>query len=118
MSWHRLVRRLSLLPAAALATLLAVGTGGAAAQSDSHGVMPHGDADRGKLIVERWCVSCHGTATQRDDRVPSLPALATNPKSEAFIRAFLMMPHKPMPPLELSSQQIEDIIAYLDTVHS
>ena len=81
------------------------------------GAKIYGDAARGKGVVETWCASCHKMGTSSDDRVPSLVSLATNPaRTDGAIRAFLMQPHKPMPPLELSTQQIEDIVAYLHTL--
>ena len=80
------------------------------------GAKQYGNAEHGKEIVSMWCVSCHKAGPTADDRIPPLAALAARPKqTEGAIRAFLMQPHKPMPPLELSTQQIEDIIVYLRT---
>lgn len=84
-----------------------------AAQS---GAKQYGDATRGQGVVEMWCVSCHAKGAVVDDRIPSLAALAANQRSDGAICAFLMQPHKPMPPLEISTQQIEDIVAYLHTL--
>lgn len=81
------------------------------------GAKLYGDAARGKEIVARWCVGCHSAGPTVDDRIPSFAALANDLSgSEGAIRAFLMQPHKPMPPLEISTQQIEDIIAFLRSV--
>lgn len=81
------------------------------------GAKIYGDAERGQEIVGKWCANCHSTDTVANDRVPSLASLASNPsRTDGVIRAFLMQPHKPMPPLELSTQQIEDIIAFLGTL--
>ncbi|MGE3476530.1 MAG: cytochrome c family protein [Rhodospirillaceae bacterium] len=77
----------------------------------------YGDVERGREIAGRWCTGCHSTGGTQDDRIPSLPALARNlAGSERAIRAFLMQPHRPMPPLEISNQQIEDIVAYLHSL--
>lgn len=74
----------------------------------------YGDVERGREIVGRWCASCHSTGGTQDDRIPSFPTLAKNlAGNERAIRAFLMQPHRPMPPLEISNQQIEDLVAYL-----
>jgi len=110
---------------ALIATALLVGTP-CALLADDTGVSPksaplgarlYGNAERGKDVVDMWCVSCHGTGLALDDRVPSLASLATNPlRTDGAIRAFLAQPHRPMPPLELSNQQIEDIVAYLHTL--
>lgn len=81
------------------------------------GAKLYGDAARGQEIVARWCVGCHTMGPTVDDRIPSFAALANNiSHSEGAIRAFLMQPHKPMPPLEISTQQIEDIVAFLRSV--
>ncbi len=81
------------------------------------GAKQYGNAERGKEIVSMWCVRCHKAGATTDDRVPSLQELATNQKrTDGAIRNFLMQPHKPMPPLELGTQQIEDIIVYLRTL--
>jgi len=89
-----------------------------APQRDSRlGAKQYGSAERGQEVVAMWCVSCHSVGATANDRVPSLQALAANPKrTDGAIRAFLMQPHKPMPPLELGTQQIEDIVAYLRTL--
>lgn len=88
-----------------------------AAEVASQGAKLYGDVTRGQEVVNRWCVSCHALGAPLDDRIPSLPALARNiARSEGAVRAFLMNPHEPMPPLEISNQQIEDILAYLRTV--
>ena len=75
----------------------------------------YGNADAGRAAMERWCTGCHrATAPFADQAAPSLMQLAANAdQSERAIRSFLMQPHSPMPPLELSNQMIEDIIAYL-----
>jgi len=41
--------------------------------------------------------------------------LAKRPGMEGSLRVFLMEPHPPMPPISLSTQQIEDIIAFTKT---
>jgi len=83
------------------------------------GAKLYGDAARGREVVDRWWSECHSRGETVDDRVPSLQALTKRmTRSEGAIRAFLMQPHSPMPPLEISTQQIEDIIAYLHTLPS
>ena len=78
-----------------------------------------GDVKRGEAIMGMWCIGCHLSGSSADDRAPSLAALAANTaRADGVIRAFLMQPHKPMPPLELGTQQIEDIVAYLHNLHS
>ena len=101
----------------AAAACIAAGALAAEPPAAQRGVKLYGDAARGAEVVRRWCVGCHSAGPSVDDRIPSLRSLAADSRrSEGAIRAFLMQPHKPMPPLEISNQQIEDIIAYLGSI--
>lgn len=83
------------------------------ASAPVRGAPIHGDSGRGAAIVQKWCSNCHSAGTSANDRAPPLATLATNTfATEGAIRAFLMAPHQPMPPLPLTTQEIEDIIAY------
>ncbi len=74
----------------------------------------YGDAQRGQEYVERLCTTCHAMGVSGTDGAPPLALLKKNPKkTDAYIRGFLFSPHKPMPPVALTTQEIEDIIAYL-----
>jgi mono/diheme cytochrome c family protein len=78
-----------------------------------------GHAAVGKAIALRWCTGCHtlpGHAAA-SDVAPSFRAIARDPHEDPdHLRGFLSRPHWPMPPLELSRNEIEDIIAYLHTI--
>lgn len=105
--WGALFALIPLLPSASLA----------AREASSSGLNPTGDPKRGAGITAKWCAGCHLSGQTADDRIPTLDALALNPpRTAGAVRAFLMQPHKPMPPIELGTQQIEDIIAYLHTL--
>jgi len=70
---------------------------------------------QGRTAAERWCQECHlvggGVAS---DAAPAFAALAANPdKSEGVLRAFLAEPHAPMPPLSLTRQDIDNLVAYI-----
>ena len=75
-----------------------------------------GDAASGLTLAQTWCTSCHIVApggTGRDN-APSFMAIAAKPNlSEPALRAWLSDPHPPMPNLNLSRQQIDDVVAYL-----
>ena len=102
--WGALAALMTLLPSAPLT----------AREAAPSGLNPSGDPKRGAVITEKWCTGCHRPGPTVDDRIPTLEALALNPpRTAGAVRAFLMQPHKPMPPIELETQQIEDIIAYL-----
>jgi cytochrome c len=78
-----------------------------------------GSAAAGRDLVMRSCISCHAPEeTKRAaDGAPPLSFIARDNKQRpAFIRGWLMDPHPPMPGLMLSRQQIDDVIAYLESL--
>jgi len=75
------------------------------------------DPVEGRRLAAAWCSQCHvigdGVASGRDVG-PPFAALANDPqKSEAALRAFLHHPEPPMPPLELSTRDIDHLVAYI-----
>lgn len=85
-------------------------------------VIPHalaaGDAERGRLLVERSCSSCHAPAGSpaTNDAAPSFSTIAANNRGGEWVRAWLLGTHPPMQGIDLSRQQVEDVIAYLKTI--
>ncbi len=82
---------------------------------------PRPDASRGQDLAERLCVNCHtissnhSTATQAD--VPSFKSIANKPHQTAeHIRYILLKPHSPMPEIQLTLIELDDLIAYFDSV--
>jgi mono/diheme cytochrome c family protein len=78
-----------------------------------------GSADAGRQLVMRSCTSCHApeATTSATDGAPPLSYISKDIKERpAFIRGWLMDPHPPMPGIMLSRQQIDDIIAYLNSL--
>ena len=77
-----------------------------------------GDATRGEALTSKWCTSCHFLDGQSggDGAPPLHGAAAKGAQIPGFLRNFLMSPHKPMPPLQLTSQEIEDVVAYFGTL--
>jgi mono/diheme cytochrome c family protein len=78
-----------------------------------------GDPVEGREIAERWCSSCHvapggGGGT---DAVPTLGGIARDPRHDpGWLRQWLNDPHPPMPDLHLSHAEIENVVAYLQTL--
>ena len=76
------------------------------------------NAARGQALARRWCAACHLVQlrlTAIDP--PTFTAIANDPsKSPDYLRVFFVSPHKDMPPIQLTSQQIEDLIVYLGTL--
>jgi cytochrome c len=81
--------------------------------------LPGPDAENGKQLAEKLCISCHviseGAETSVPAGVPSFRGIANKPgQTGDHVRSKLINPHPPMPDISLSRQEIEDIIAYLD----
>lgn len=76
------------------------------------------DAEAGKRLTERWCISCHSpgtTSRTSDTAAPSFTAVVNRRKRTAGqIRVWLSDPHPPMPKLSLSRAEIDDVVAYLE----
>ena len=78
-----------------------------------------GNAEAGRELVNRSCVTCHapnGVARAADSAPPLSFIARDNKYRAAFVRGWLMDPHPPMPGIQLSRQQINDVIAYLETL--
>lgn len=107
--WSSLVRSNLAFAASALVALLA-------ASSTS---WAEGSADAGKRLAQQWCASCHqvepGGAAK--DSAPPFASLGVEKgKDPGWIRAWLANPHPPMQGINLSRQQIDDIVAYLQSL--
>lgn len=78
------------------------------------------DPKAGHAIALRWCQTCHIVEENQSHAVDSAPSFIDlardNSLSADGLRAFLHAPKHPMPPLDLSSSQIEDMIAYINTL--
>ena len=95
--------------AAALISLLAAGSGVAA----------QGSAEAGKRLAQQWCASCHQVepGMPAKDVAPPFASLGVQKgKDPGWIRAWLINPHPPMQGINLSTQQIDDIVAYLQSL--
>ena len=97
-----------LIVSAALLPLLSV-----AAQARS-------DPQMGRTIAQQWCASCHqiGTgATEGKDVAPTFSSVANDHgKDLTWVATYLLDPHLPMMGIDLSRQQIDDVVAYIGTL--
>ena len=78
-----------------------------------------GDAANGATLARKWCSSCHltGGETIASDEAPTFPQIANDRARPAgYLEAWLQRPHKPMPPLQLSRQEIADLVAFFETL--
>jgi mono/diheme cytochrome c family protein len=77
------------------------------------------DARMGATLARQWCANCHviGGATRGQDTAPPFDAIAAKHAGDrAWLRAWLTNPHPPMPDFHLSREEIDDLIAYLETL--
>ena len=76
-----------------------------------------GNPDAGAAIAQAWCANCHLVSPDQAiarTEAPSFQTLADQPdRTIEGLEAFLFDPHPPMPDLDLSRQQIDDVIAYI-----
>jgi hypothetical protein len=66
------------------------------------------------------CATCHVVVPDQqngNDEVPTFMAIAHKYADKpGFLKAFLVEPHRPMPDLSLTRQQIQDLIAYIESL--
>ncbi len=82
----------------------------------------HPDAKTGKQIAEKLCVGCHivgaeaaGASVPAD--VPSFARIAAKSGQTAqAIAGAIVVPHPPMPQINLTREEIGDIAAYILTL--
>ncbi len=77
------------------------------------------DAQRGRVLAEKVCATCHLIATAPGGRVvagvPTFHEIANRKAQTAKnIASALIKPHAPMPNIYLSRREIDDLIAYFD----
>ncbi len=103
---------------------LLIGIGGAAlAQSGSDSTPFRPSPEAGEQIADRFCKNCHimeGAApTTVTPGIPSFKGIA-NKKGQTgrHIRDVLIQPHHPMPDLQLSNEEILNLLSYLDTLRT
>jgi cytochrome c len=108
--------RLPIRTAAALA-LAALFAGTAAAQSVR--TSTPANAERGLRLAERLCAQCHAVAAPAAGStvaadVPSFSAIARQPgQTVETIAGRIVVPHPPMPHVQVSRDEIADLAAYI-----
>jgi len=77
------------------------------------------DVTRGKTIAERWCSSCHLVAPDQTRAVADVPSFAAVARARLpadRLKAFLSDPHPKMPDMSLTRSEIDDIVAYIQSL--
>ena len=78
-----------------------------------------GNPQAGHALAQVWCSSCHvvDESGQGRDTAPPFATIASRHQADhRWLRGWLIQPHPPMPNFNLSRQQIDDIVAYLDSL--
>jgi mono/diheme cytochrome c family protein len=76
-----------------------------------------GNATRGEVTAKRWCAACHLLSPQQTTAnadVPSFAGIAQEKKlTAAELTTFLSSSHPRMPDMELTRDEIADIVTYI-----
>ena len=109
-----------------LALIAWVGLGACANPSEpgpaSASARPAPDLNEGRRLAEINCASCHAIGVAGESRHPDAPPFRTfsrdypvNMLEEAFAEGILVG-HPAMPEFRLEPQEIEDLLAYIESV--
>lgn len=79
-----------------------------------------GQAQTGRALAESFCTACHriGADDRNSSRMPpDFGAIAAMPSmTETSLRVFLRTPHGEMPRYQFSPSEMDDLIAYLQSL--
>ena len=92
-----------------------------AVSSMASSAMAAGAVERGRALAEQWCAQCHaiGDAAVQTDTPPAFSAIVAERGRDAdWIAAWLVTPHQNMPDLALTGQEIDDLIAYMESLQA
>lgn len=94
----------------AIAATISVGSAPAGAAS----------AARGKSFVSQNCVSCHAVepgSQSPNPKAPTFAAVANEPSATPYsLHVFLQTTHATMPNFKIGSDDIDDIVAYIESL--
>ncbi len=75
------------------------------------------DPQKGAVLAQRWCASCHVVAPDQTKAVDSARSFAAIARSPDFnvekLAFFLLDPHPVMPNMALSRNEARDLAAYI-----
>ncbi len=78
------------------------------------------DVQHGERLAEQWCGHCHVIGTEQStggDAAPPFAAIAeTAAERTDELSAWLADPHPPMPTLNLTRYEIDDLLAYIENL--
>ena len=85
--------------------------------------LPGPSAEKGQELAEKFCSGCHIIRAEQEGTAPvgppSFASIANKPGQTAEqIKGALEAPHPPMPDMHLTNNEMQDIIAYLETLRT
>jgi cytochrome c len=92
--------------------------------SNAQGAPPAPSAEVGLKLSETLCQTCHLISDAVPGKavtvgIPSFRGIANKPgQTGKAIELVLIKPHLPMPDMKLTNAEIQDIIAYLDSLRT
>jgi mono/diheme cytochrome c family protein len=78
-----------------------------------------GNAANGHVLARVWCSDCHlvdADGSGKDAAPPLAEIAQRGAPAQLEARQFIAAPHPPMPNFELAREQIDDIVAYLNSL--
>ena len=81
------------------------------------------DAKEGETLAGRWCVSCHDIGRSEkptaSDTAPTFDSIARRKDlNRVHLEAWLGHPHPPMPNLNLTRTEIDNLVAYIESLRA
>ena len=81
----------------------------------------HASVTRGHEIAKQSCASCHAIGSddpilEKSATAPTFKNIASQRTDPADLKIFIQIPKHPMPIVHLSSDQIDDVVAYIRSV--
>lgn len=101
---------------------LKIGAAAMALATFWNGAAAQDRASQGREIARTWCAACHvvdDAAAAGSDAAPPFAVIAKDPAiSPDRLRTWLADPHPPMPNLALDREEIEALVAYIDSLRT
>ncbi len=81
-----------------------------------------GDVQQGARLAQQWCSNCHLTGDDQAAGGDTAPPFAIIAETAAArmddLTAWLADPHPPMPNLNLTRYEIDDLLAYIESLNA
>jgi mono/diheme cytochrome c family protein len=80
------------------------------------------DIKHGQRLAKQWCTGCHLTGADQSSGGDAAPPFSLIAESAADrnddLRAWLADPHPPMPNFNLTRWEIDDLLAYIESLNT